>query len=264
MLSGNHFYNSTTKKCVSVFGTLFNSIKILKPGSVEERVPLAYGPREKFLSRIKEDASLEDQKLAMKVPRMSFEITSIDYDSSLKLNRFNKKITAGPDELSKEVTIQSVPYNVGMQLNILGKTQDEVLQIFEQILPSFVPEYTVSVKDMEGPGKNVDVPVILNGASFTDDYEGDFTGRRTLVYSLEFTMKVRFFGETTLQPVIRATEVSSYVPPNDVEFSDAGLKAAKSAEEVNTQSGVSTELSSDTDTPDNHTVIIDYGFDATP
>jgi len=147
MLDGVHFYNQTLKKSVAVFGTIFNNLKIVRKGTSETRVPLAYGPKSKFLARIQQDADLEDQKLAIKLPRMSFEITSIDRDSASALNKSNSKLfDVSGTELSKGVLRQSVPYTLGMQLNILAKTQDEALQIFEQILPTFVPEYTVLLR----------------------------------------------------------------------------------------------------------------------
>ena len=204
MLDGVHFYNQTLKKSVAVFGTIFNNLKIVKTGAAETRVPLAYGPRSKFLARINQDSNLEDQKLAIKLPRMSFEITSIDRDSSSALNKGNlKRFDIAGTELSKDTLRQSVPYRLGMQLNILAKTQDEALQIFEQILPTFVPEYTVAIKDMDGVGNSVDVPIVLTGTTIQDDYEGDFTTRRTIVYTLDFDMKIRFTGRVVSKPVIR-------------------------------------------------------------
>jgi len=205
MLSGKHFYNATIKRVVSVFGTLFNNIIIGRyDGTImsqTQRVPISYGPRQKFLERAKQD--LGEQRVAIKLPRMSFEITSITYDSSTKLNRMNKTISAGAGTATKNTTFQSVPYILGMQLNILTRNQEDALQIVEQILPTFSPEYTVTMKDIEGPGSKTDVPIILDGVSFTDEYEGEFVGRRTLIYTLDFTMKVRFAPDTSSQSVIR-------------------------------------------------------------
>ncbi len=193
MLSGNYFYNATVKRIVSVFGTIFNNIKIKRHGSKFNtlHVPIAYGPRSKFLARIREESNLTDQKVALKLPRMSFELTSIDYDSTIHLNKLNK-LTSGSNLRDRTTILQSVPYNIGMQLNIYAKNQDDVLQIVEQILPTFTPEYTVTIKEIEGPGSKTDVPFILNSISFQDDYEGDFTTRRAIIYTLDFTIKARF------------------------------------------------------------------------
>lgn len=249
MLDGVHFYNQTLKKSVAVFGTIFNNLKIVKTGAAETRVPLAYGPRSKFLARINQDSNLEDQKLAIKLPRMSFEITSIDRDSSSALNKGNlKRFDIAGTELSKDTLRQSVPYTLGMQLNILAKTQDEALQIFEQILPTFVPEYTVAIKDMDGVGNSVDVPIVLTGTTIQDDYEGDFTTRRTIVYTLDFDMKIRFTGRVVNKPVIRAVTADLY-----------NSSTEESAETAVDR--VQTDLGSVDDTPEDFTTNTTFGFD---
>tara|TARA_Y100000004_G_scaffold171372_1_gene207304 strand:- start:308 stop:2620 length:2313 start_codon:yes stop_codon:yes gene_type:complete len=215
MLSGTHFYHATIKRIVSVFGTLFNNITIGRHSGNKisniQRVPISYGPRNKFSSRMNKD--LDGEKIAIKIPRMSFEITSIDYDTSTKLNRLNTTLTvAGNSPAKRKKMYQSVPYTLGMQLNILARNQEDALQILEQILPTFSPEYTVTVKDIEGPNSKTDVPFILNGVSFTDDYEGDYTGRRTLIYTLDFTVRVRFAPDTSRQSIIKKvkTEIADF------------------------------------------------------
>jgi hypothetical protein len=213
IFDGKHFYNQTLKKCVAVFGTIFNNIKISQFQKGEVRVPIAYGPRKKFLAKIQSDIdAATDKSIAIKLPRMSFEITSIDFDSNSKLNKLNKRVLSSGDSatVSAKSVYQSVPYNIGMQLNILAKNQDDALQIFEQILPVFTPEYTIAVKDLEGPGTVTDVPIILNGTSIQDDYEGDFQTRRTLIYTLDFTMKVKFAGGTSDGKIIRQVDVHFY------------------------------------------------------
>jgi hypothetical protein len=253
MLDGVHFYNQTLKKTVAVFGTVFNNIKIVRMGTGETRVPLAYGPIKKFLARIQSDSeAASDKSIAIKLPRMSFEITSIEKNTSTALNKLNvKKYDISGTESDKNVLKQSVPYDIGMQLNIMAKNQDDALQIFEQIIPTFVPEYTVSIKDMEGPGNSVDVPIILNSTSFEDSYEGDFVTRRTLIYTLDFTVKVRFTGRVFTNPVIRFVDIDLYnnsTPESAAEPIDR----------------VKTELSSANDTPDDFIAITTFGFDDSP
>ena len=187
------------RKVVSVFGSVFNNIKIVRQGGSMERVPLSYAPREKFLERIQasKDESTS-QSIAIKLPRMSFEITSISYDSTTKLNKVNQRCFLDPNDSSKmNVLYQSVPYKLGIQLNIMSDTQDDALQVFEQIVPYFTPEYTISVKDLEGPGSSTDIPIVLNGVSIEDSYEGDFITNRLLIYSLDFEMRVKFVGPLT-------------------------------------------------------------------
>lgn len=212
MLNGQYFYNQTMKKAVAVFGTIFNNIKIVRQGGSMERVPLAYGPKSKFLSRIsKERDEAENRSIAIKLPRMSFEITSIAYDTTAKLNRMNKRMfPIDGNSVKKSSVMQSVPYRLGMQLNILATNQDDALQIFEQILPSFTPEYTVAIKNMEGPDTSTDVPIVLNGVSFSDDYEGSYETRRTLIYTLDFDMRVRFSGTTSEGKIIRIVDTYYY------------------------------------------------------
>jgi hypothetical protein len=142
---------------------------------------------------------------------MSFEITDISFDTESKLNKFNKRVLPiSGDETKSNIVNQSVPYNVSMQLNIYAKNQDDVLQIFEQILPTFAPEYTVAIKDMEGPGTVTDVPIVLTGTSIQDDYEGDFQTRRSIIYALDFTMKVRFAGGVSQGKIIRTVDTFFY------------------------------------------------------
>ena len=202
MLSGTHFYNQTLRKAVSVFGAVFNNILIKRYNSVAERVPISYGPRQKFLARLEQEERGAEH-IAIKLPRMAFNITDISYDSSIKLNKLNKKFTGDSDkDKDKNYIYQSVPYILSLELNILAKTQDEALQIVEQILPTFSPEFTVAINDMEGPGESVDVPITLTDVSLLDEYEGDFETRRTIVYTLTFTMKIRFFGEVKSGSVV--------------------------------------------------------------
>lgn len=226
MLNGKHFYNQTLKKAVAVFGTIFNNIKIVQQGVGEVRVPIAYGPRKKFLARINaEQSGAANKSIALKLPRMSFEISSIAYDSTNKLNKFNKRVissSASSASISVDTVNQGVPYDIGMTLSIMAKNQDDALQIFEQILPTFTPEYTIAIKDMEGPGTVTDVPIVLNSTSIQDDYEGDFQTRRLLIYSLEFSMKVKFVGGVSEGKIIRTVDTFFYT---DIENPSAKVNS---------------------------------------
>lgn len=236
MLSQNHFYNETIKRTVAVFGTVFNNITIAKRDNVAntvsgvERVPIAYGPKSKFLLRIREQPDLTETKIAIKVPRMSFEISSLAYDTTSKLNKLNRHIKWPVIANSTTTQYHSTPYVIGFQLNIFGRNQDDVLQILEQIIPTFSPEYTVSVKDMEGPGLSADVPITLTGIGLADEYEGDLIARRVIVYSLDFTLKIRFIGPVLTSKMITLTEVtlhnlSSNRAPYDIPLSTGTLPA---------------------------------------
>ena len=224
MLTGNHFYNHTLKKSVSVFGTVFNNLRVVKHGGVEERVPISYGPRDKFLARLAQE-SRQDAHVAIKLPRMAFEITDLSYDTTSSLNKMNFVATdfdAGVREngqpyLDRDMVKQSVPYTLGIDLNIISKTQDEALQVLEQILPTFMPEYTVAIKDMHATGVSSDVPIILNSVNIQQDYEGDFETRGVIIYTLSFTMKINFIGIVEKKPLIRSstTNIHADLPPNE-------------------------------------------------
>lgn len=205
---GNHFYNQTIRRAVSVFGAIFNDINIVRrdaSGNVLNivKVPLAYGPKQKFLSRIEQQASLNDPKIAIKLPRMSFEITSMAYDTNTKMQKgYASKYTDPSNPNRNETVIGPVGYRMGMQLNIITKNQDDALQILEQILPYFQPEYTVTVKQVDDNFKS-DMPIVLQNVTLTDDYEGDYTARRAIIYSLDFETRVRFYGGIVNKEVIK-------------------------------------------------------------
>jgi len=207
---GSHFYHATMRKSVAVFGTLFNNISVIRQdgsGNVlnQIKVPLSYGPKQKFLARLDQvnNAAIEANKIAIKLPRMAFEITGIQLDSTQKLAKRTVISEVGTDPNKKNTIKQMVAYDINMQLNIMAKNQDDGLQIVEQILPYFQPDYTVTITPVNGFDYKQDVPIILTSVTFADDYEGDFLTRRVLVYTLDFTMKMKFFGPTGSQNVIR-------------------------------------------------------------
>lgn len=194
---GQYFYNQHLRKSVAIFGTLFNNINVVKrdaQGNVLStvKVPLAYGPKQKFLARLREEPDLTAPEVSIRLPRMSFEIVTVTYDTQAKLNKNIKLQT--PSIHGVNTIYTAAPYNLSMQLNIIGKTQDEVLQITEQILPYFNPEYIVTVKEIPEINLVRDVPITLQNVTMSDDYEGEFEQRRTLIYTLDFNMKVQFYG----------------------------------------------------------------------
>jgi dUTPase len=200
------------RKAVAVFGTIFNNINVIRTkadGSVlsQVKVPLSYGPKQKFLARL-DQSSGADASMAMKLPRMAFEITSLELDSTQKLGKRNTITESHASDVTKKKTIKhQVAYNINMSLFVMTKNQDDGLQVVEQILPYFQPEYSVSITPVSGFEYKQDVPIILTSVTISDDYEGDFLTRRALIYQLDFTMKMKFFGPTGNQGVIRGIEV---------------------------------------------------------
>ena len=193
---GTYYYHEIVRKTIISFGTLFNDINIRHKdanGSTfsEMKVPLAYGPSQKFLARLEQQADL-NKPVAITLPRMSFEMNSIQYDSARKLGVTQTFKASDGSNLKK--VFMPVPYNIGFELNILAKINDDALQIIEQILPFFQPSFNLTVDLVSAIGEKRDIPIVLDSMNFQDDYEGDFSTRRALIYTLGFTAKTYLFG----------------------------------------------------------------------
>lgn len=207
---GVYTYNKIIRKTVVAFGTLFNNIEVRKEnadGSTYSRmkVPLAYGPRQKFLSRLNEQPDL-NQKVAITLPRLSFEMTGISYDASRKLSPITASLKAGgSNSIKKQFT--PVPYNIDFELNIISKTNDEAIEIVEQILPVFQPSFNVTLKLVEEMEDFRDVPIVLNSLNYSDDYEGSFDTRKVTLFTLQFTAKTYIFGPVGTQAPIKKAKV---------------------------------------------------------
>ena len=211
---GTYYYHEIIRKTVIAFGTVFNEIYIRHKDSSgdsisEMKVPLAYGPIQKFLARIQQQSEL-NKPIAMTLPRMSFEMTSIQYDSTRKSGVTQTFKAIDGNNLKK--VFMPVPYNIGFQLNIMTKLQDDSLQIVEQILPYFQPSFNLTVDLIESIGEKRDIPIVLDSVSFTDDYEGDYSTRRILIYTLNFTAKTYLFGPIadSTEGLIRKVQVDLY------------------------------------------------------
>ena len=208
---GTQFYNQAVRKTVISFGTLFNNIELKKivDGQVMEveKVPLAYGPKQKFLYRLQGNAA-DGKKVAITMPRIYFEMTGIDYDASRKTPATQKYKTVINDD-GDEVRTQyvPVPYNISFEVGILAKSQDDGLQILEQILPFFQPSFSMSLKFIPDMDEVRDVAVVLNNVDFEDDWEDDFTTRRSITYSMQFTCKSYIYGPYTKADVIRKSRI---------------------------------------------------------
>ena len=191
-----YFYNEIFRKTIISFGTLFNNITIKQEGSVV-KVPLAYGPIQKFLARLEQAPNLS-QATAISLPRMSFEFTGLTYDPARKVTTTQQIAVKDPDsETDTKKAFMPVPYNMQFELAIMCKLNDDALQIVEQILPYFQPQYNLTVQLVDGIKEKRDIPIILENVTMQDDYEGDYTSRRVLMYTLRFTAKTYLFGPVT-------------------------------------------------------------------
>jgi len=238
---GTYFYHETFKRAVSIFGTLFNNIDIKKTQSdgtvlLQQKVPISYGPKQKFLERLQEDLKARDGSItSISLPRMAFEITGIEYDQARqqnKLLRATKPTTEGSDIGKRGFQYQPAPYNLNFTLSILAKNVIDALQIVEQILPYFQPEYHVTMKMIDSMVDNRDVPIILNSVSMEDTYEGSFEERRVIEYSLEFTMKLYFFGPVYTGEIIRNVIERTFISDGQQAFTTSEIDGAGLIKEV--------------------------------
>jgi len=229
----NHFYNESTRRMVSVFGSIFNDMEVVKKDSAGKiiqkiKVPLGYAPRTKVLARLTEQTS--DPKMAMKLPRMSFEISSMEYDANARVSKHKNytKVIVG-DTLQLNKLGAPAVYKVGFELNILASTQDEGLQMLEQILPMFQPEYTVTIKDIPAMDITTDTPIILESVTLNDDYEGDLVTRRAIIYTLSFSTRIRYYRGLGKSKQILQTEVdySENVDPTTHKFETQKIVGTK-------------------------------------
>lgn len=215
---GPHFYNQRIRKAVAVFGALFNDIHIIRKNSSgnilsQTKVPLSYGPRRDFLARIDQmnSAGTDERQVAIKLPRMSFEIVAMMYDASRQLPKMNycRKGSSVEDEGTR--LYSPSPYNISFQLSIYAKSQDDALQVVEQILPYFTPHYTLTVNPLDDfDDVKEDTPISLVGVTFSDDYEALIEARRTIIYTLDFEMKINLYKNTSISaPIITQYDVDT-------------------------------------------------------
>ncbi len=197
-----YFYHQILRKTVIAFGSLFNDISIKHTNSANEvvsviKVPLSYGPTQKFLARLEQSPNLSNPT-QITLPRMSFEFTGLSYDTARKLTTtqtfLSKSVTDGTET---KKTYMPVPYNLQFELSIMSKLNDDALQIIEQILPYFQPSYNLTVELIDEINEKRDIPIILENVTMQDDYEGNFDKRRVLIYTLRFSAKLYLFGPTS-------------------------------------------------------------------
>jgi len=238
---GTHFYHETIKRSVSIFGTLFNNISVVKrkaDGTVLSKslVPIAYGPNAKWLSRLNQEPDLNDgNRSQVSLPRMAFEMNSFEYDATRqqnKLIRTQKKLLETGDTGKRGFQYAPAPYNIGFTLGILANQVNDAIQIVEQIVPYFQPEYTVTMNMIDSMSEKRDVPITLNSVSMEDTYEGSFEDNRIIEYTLDFTMKVYFFGPVYTGEVIKSVIERDYVNIDAGGFTTSQIDASGLVKEV--------------------------------
>jgi len=247
-----YFYNEILRRTIISFGTLFNDITIKHKDSSDAitstvKVPLAYGPTQKFLARIEQSPDL-NKPFAITLPRMSFEFIGLTYDPSRKVTttqQFKVKDPNNSTEVKK--SYMPVPYNMQFELSIMTKLNDDALQIVEQILPYFQPAYNLTVELVESIQEKRDIPVVLENITMQDDYEGDYSTRRVLLYTLRFTAKTYLFGPTTAatKDIIKKATVS-YLTGTDTSNTTREVSYSSEPRAIKNYTGdVATQLSED-------------------
>ena len=234
MLGKSHFYHEAIKRAVSVFGTMFNEIDIQRDnadGSTTQnvRVPLAYGPKQKFIARLDQAGDIMDannSRVAMTLPRMAFDITGLTYDAERKLGKLKQyKLQDSGDNTVLRTQFAPVPYNINFGLYVLSKNTEDALQIVEQILPFFTPDFTVTMTTVPGTSEKRDVPIVLQDVSYTDEYEGDFQSRRIITWNLNFEMKTYLYGSISSSEIIRDVRARTYLTDDGQVDSAAGRQS---------------------------------------
>jgi len=221
---GQYFYNESMRRMTIGFGQIFNNIQIKRKddtGKVVQtiRVPLAYGPKEKFLVRLDQQSSLSNREFAITLPRMGFEINGISYDPTRKLTRIQKfkSVKADVDGKTLFYNYTPVPYNISYNLYSFTASAEAGLQIIEQILPFFQPDFTVTVNAIPSMNIKRDIPIVLNTVNYEDTYSGDFTTRRAVIYTLNFTAKTYLFGPASQQKVVKSVQTDQYSDTDTVD-----------------------------------------------
>ena len=218
---GITYYHQTIRKYVAVFGTLFNDINVVRRDAsdvIKEqiKVPIAYSPRDRWILRLRRARGVSgtDEAVAMSLPRMGFDLTAITYDGTRKLNTlgqvYSANTAAGTSTLMKQYN--PVPYNFDFSLYSMVSNAEDGAQIFEQIVPFFTPEFTVTVNLIPSMNIAPDVTMVMNGVTIEDNYEGDFQTTREIVWTLTFTMKGYVYPDVKTGSVVKTVIVNLRMP----------------------------------------------------
>ena len=214
---GTHFYNQSLRRLTIAFGQIFNNVVVQTKSSTgavtkRMRVPLAYAPKEKFMTRLEQQANLDKGRtFAITLPRMGFELVGLKYDPNRKLNKLQKTVRVkSSDSTVHNFNYTPVPYDISFNLYSFTATAENGLQIIEQILPYFQPDYTVTINAIPELNIKRDVPIILNNVDYADTYDGGYNTRRAVVYTLSFTAKTYLYGPMSQSKVIRKSQSDIY------------------------------------------------------
>ena len=209
------FYWGTIRKAIVAFGNMFNNINVERrdaDGNIIQilKVPLSYASKSKALARIQQRPNVDDRQVQIIVPRIAFEMTTLNYDYNRKISPVQQSRAVNSTTTTLDSQYAPTPYNINVQLYVYVKNQDDGLQIIEQILPYFNPDYNLTMKSIPQLNIKNDLPIILDSVSFEDNYDGDFEDRRTIIWTLSFTMKLNFYGPVNKQGIIKKVVASTF------------------------------------------------------
>lgn len=267
---GSHFYNSLIRKYVILFGSIFNDIyidRIAANGTVQKtlKIPLQYGPKERYLARYRQNPDLL-REVSMVFPRMAFEITSINYDPTRKLNTIGKIPNINSNSNILDIQYNPVAYNFDITLSIISRNTEDALRIVEQIIPYFTPQWTETLSLIEGMNINMDIPIVLKNVQMIDTYSSNFEDKEWIVWDLTFTLKGYLYGPTKTKSLIKQSIANAYIPKGSVD-SGIGITPAVATVTVTpgmlanglpTSNASLTVPSSQISADDNYGFITDY------
>jgi hypothetical protein len=270
---GQNFYFSTIRKYVTLFGTLFDDITIIRTDQAGHlnaviKVPVTYGPKEKMLARIGEDPNIDRPTATPTLPLMSFEMTNLSYDNTRKLNTVGRSAVVGPNN-QYSYQYNPVPYNIGFRLYIYVKNAEDGTKIIEQILPYFTPDFTTTLKLIPEMNITMDIPTVMNTITQDDTYTGDFKERTAIIWTLDFTMKGYIYGPVKKAPIILFANTVFYTPKDinnlaNTEYSDyVSVRPGLTANGQPTSNGDLSISTYDILASDDYGYIIDKGYNET-
>ena len=212
------FYHSTIRKSVIAFGNIFNNIFIDRLNSTGEvvqtiKIPLSYAPRQKFLARIEAEPNLPNERYQALLPRMAFEMTGLEYDGARNISTVQQNRVVNNTTNTLNTSYAPTPYKLQMSLYVYTKNQDDGLQIIEEILPYFNPDFNLTINTIPALKIKNDMQIILDSVNYDDQYEGDFRQRRAIVWTLNFTVKTLFYGPINKQGIIKTVYVDTFENP---------------------------------------------------
>lgn len=238
------FYFSLLRKYVILVGTLFNNIRITRADSTGHqtallRVPITYAPKDKMLARVIQDTAIDRQTATIPLPAISFEMGRMSYDGSRKLNTIGKVSVKDATDANKfKYQYNPVPYDIEFKVYIYAKNAEDGTKIIEQILPYFTPDWTTTVNLIPEVEVTMDIPVILNNISYSDNYDGDFRERRAIIWTLDLVLKGYLYGPVKKSGVIKFINTNFYIPNVDDGKLASAVGNTAIAEKITIQPGL--------------------------